>query len=267
LPGAGYQLAESNYEPGLYPAEKGVESAVLDGFAGLSDLRGPVCVRSAFLSYYREINRTGVAEITLESRIGGEPVDLNPLLVRWKSQGEAQLLTAYLENIQTGQRSRAYQVHSADRSVTFCTADYSRILTVRNQGGHNRVRAVLESPSQTFASKEFNVLVGIVLLLVATPEKTTLAATIDNTLVQGYQFEAKVLLHKKSSGALVTLGGDITAKRDFVVAAPASIDWSLTKVVYLGRDDQQTIRTSFLIDHADFGILMWLSSAVCSGPP
>lgn len=202
------------------------------------------------VSFLKEANRTKVADITVESRAGGEPVDLDPLVVRWKSDGEAQLLTAYLENIQTGQRSRAFQVHSVDRSVTFCTADYSQILAVRSHGGRNRVRAVLESQSQTFASREINLLVGIVLLLVATPEKTTLAATIDHTLVQGYQYEAKVLLHKKSDGDLVSLGGDITSKQDFNVAAPSSIDWTLTKVVYLGPDDQKTIRPKFIIDHA-----------------
>jgi len=202
------------------------------------------------ISYLRELNQTKVSEITIESQGGGAPVDLDPLVVRWKSDGEIQMLTAYLENIQTGWRSTAYQVHSADRSVTFCSADYASILAVRSLGGSNRVRVVLESKSQTFPSKEFNVMVGVVLLLVATPEKTTLAATIDNTLVQGYQYEAKVLLHKKSSGDLVSLGGQITAKQDFHLANPASIDWAATKIAYLGPDNQKTIRPSFMIDHS-----------------
>ncbi|MGC2741540.1 MAG: hypothetical protein WA672_00010 [Candidatus Angelobacter sp.] len=202
------------------------------------------------VSYLKELNRTKVTEITIESQTGGMPVDVDPLVARWKSDGESQLLSAYLENIQTGQRSRAYQVHSSDRSVTFCSPDYAQILAVRSQGGRNRIRVVLESQSQTFPSREFNVLVGIVLLLVATPEKITLAATIDNILVQGYQYEAKVLLHKKSSADIVSFGGEINAKRDFNIANPTSIDWALTKIAYLGPDDQKTIRTSFVIDHA-----------------
>jgi hypothetical protein len=201
------------------------------------------------IAYLREVGRTKVRDITIDSQ-NGEPVDLDPLIVRWKSEGEAQLLTVYLENIQTGQRSKAYHVHSADRSVTFCRTDYAQILAVRSHGGHNRVRVVLESPSQTYPSGEFGLLVGVVLLLVATPEKITLAATVDNTLIQGYQYEAKILLHRKSSGELVSLGGEITAKQDFNVKNPASIDWALTKIVYLGPDDQKIVRPSFIIDHS-----------------
>lgn len=88
---------------------------------------------------------------------GGERtlVDIDPLTVNWKSEGDPQRLQVYLENALNHGRSKAYTVRSAVRGVTFCADDYQSIRTVPEKGGRNGFRVVLETPDHLFTSAEF----------------------------------------------------------------------------------------------------------------
>ena len=178
-------------------------------------------------------------------------VDLDPLTVRWKSEGESQRVQAYLENVLDGSRSRAYAADSTDRVVTFCPDDYKSLRTNRERGGHNTIRVILEAAKQIFRSEKFDLFVGTQLLLVADQKKATLAAMIDNGLVQGYTYDAQVVLPQKKSLTPVVFGGTITSKKDWLLKKPDSVDWPSIKIVFLAPEaDRSTVRPTYLVDQS-----------------
>lgn len=94
-------------------------------------------------------------------------------------------------------------------------------------------------------------MVGVQLLPVADARKATLAATIDNALVQGYTCEAKVVLPQKKSLTPVVFGGTITSKQDWQLKKPDSIGWRAAKIGFLSpAEDRSFVRPSFLIDQS-----------------
>ena len=113
------------------------------------------------------------------------------------------------------------------------------------------LRVILEIPSRTFRSEKLDLLVGIQLLLVADPKKATLAAMIDNALVQGYTYEAQVVLPQKRSLDPVVFGGSITSEKDWPLKKPDSVDWSSAKIAFLAPlPDRNTVRPSYLVDQS-----------------
>jgi hypothetical protein len=205
------------------------------------------------ITYVRQTAQLKVAEITLSSAngdAGDQRVDLDPVVARWKIQGDSEILNAYLENIQTGERSKTNRVQASDRQISFCPSDYKSTLNIRRRGGLNRIRVVLEGQKTTFRSNEFDVHVGVLLLLVATADKISLAAMIDNQLVQGYAYEARILLQRIGQVEPFSIGGQIQGgKKDWKVPNIKTVDWPATKIVYLGPDDIKIVRTAMLIDN------------------
>ena len=212
-------------------------------------LCGGLCVFGV-VEYIKQQNATKITDITAAGP-GGEHVlvDLDPLTVNWRSEGQSQRLRVYLENTTNNGRSKTYTVESTDRAVTFCPDDYPMIRPNRQKGGHNGFRVVLETPDRVFTSEKFELNVGVQLLLVADRHKATLAAMIDNSLVQNYPYEAKVVLPQKKSLTPVVFGGNITSKKDWPLKAPDSIDWQSAKIVLLSpAQDRTVVRPSFLVD-------------------
>jgi hypothetical protein len=220
------------------------------------------------ISYVHELHATTVSDITLASADvpgGGDLVDLDPLTVYWKTQGDPSRMTLYLENIQNGMRSKEFQVASSDRRLTLCPDDYRNALSVREKDGRNRIRVILEAPSKPFRSEEFNLRVGIRLLLVADPQKVTLAAMLDNSLIQNYVYDARVVLPRKHDLDVVSLAGPINSKKDWTVTSPASIDWAQAKMVFLEpAADRPVVRPSFLIDES-LGVGPSQFGSLCGG--
>ena len=212
-------------------------------------LCGGLCVFGV-LQYVRQQTATRISDIAVVGPGGAQAlVDLDPLNVSWKTEGEPQRVRAYLENVLDGSRSKIYTTDSTDRSVTFCPDDYKSVRASREKGGHSGIRVVLEAPKQVFRSEKFDLLVGVQLLLVADTKTATLAATIDNVLVQGYTYEAQVVLPQKKSLAPVVFGGTITSKKDWPLKKPDSIDWTSIKIVFFAPPlDRNTVRPSYLVD-------------------
>ncbi len=80
-------------------------------------LCGGLCVFGV-LQYVKQQNTTKVTDIAV-SGPGGEHtlVDLDPIAVNWKSEGESQQLRVYLENILDHGRSKTYTVGSESPRV------------------------------------------------------------------------------------------------------------------------------------------------------
>ncbi|HJT71942.1 MAG TPA: hypothetical protein VJ731_17205 [Terriglobales bacterium] len=212
-------------------------------------LCGGLCVFGV-VEYVKQQNATKITGISVVGPDGeNNLVDLDPLTVNWRSEGPSQQLRVYLENSTNQGRSKTYTVESTDRGVTFCPDDYRTIRPNRQKGGHNSFRAVLETADHVFTSEKFDLSVGFQLLLVADRRKATLAAMIDNSLVQDYPYEAKVVLPQKNNVTPVVFGGNIISKKDWPLRAPDSIEWQSAKIVLLSpAQDRAFVRPSFLVD-------------------
>lgn len=139
-------------------------------------------------------------------------VDLDPLAVKWISKGNPRYLEVYIENVATLERTEKVRVNSLDAEFTFtclhndCT--YASILSERLPGRVNRIRAVILDGSEQIDSDEYEIYVGIKLLVLGEqPNRISIIPLIDNTSVRTVYFQHeliifssdnKILFHKKN---------------------------------------------------------------------
>jgi hypothetical protein len=174
-------------------------------------------------------------------------VDLDPLTSLWQANGTAEDLQAYLENVQTGARSESMAVPSAQGSVTFDSDSYRQILGIRNRGGKNRVRLVLQAKSAAFKSQVKDLEVGITVLTILDGDAhLTVAAMIDNSRVPFYDFEAKIIVPSRSASTPPLSVGERIAYQfqPLSVREPRRYDWDQAKGAYFGPDNPALVRFS-----------------------
>ena len=182
---------------------------------------------------------------SVDSRAKGLAVDLDDLRLSWKATGPAKDVSVVLENIQTGRRIEALKVNSGTGSAVFQSDSLSPLLSERHFKRQNRVRAVMTLPTGDVTSPEFSLHVGMRVMALPDPaEKSlTIAALIDNRLVQDYAFEGKALTwRKKAPVEPRTWGGAMTGKQKFMIPEFEDYDWASLKMVYMGFDDLRTVR-------------------------
>lgn len=179
----------------------------------------------------------------------GLPVDLDNLIVQWSAAGTTEDITAYIESIETRDRSRELRVRSDTGSVEFMRDDYSNLLINRQFPGWNRVRAVFQSGDNYFYSSEYKLHVGLTILAINFGEKVKIGAMIDNSVVQRYNFEARIVAWNKSEPDTISLGGTITnGQQDYPIEYSEQYDWGNAKIAYLGPDDTRLIRKKVVSD-------------------
>ena len=93
--------------------------------------------------------------------------------------------------------------------------------------------------------------VGTTILVVhIEPMRIKIMGVIDNTAIQNYDFEAKLLVWAAASGHRpepVTYGGRIKyGHNDFPLDPTLQYDWSTVKLAFLGPDDRRIVRTQLL---------------------
>ena len=182
---------------------------------------------------------------SVDSQAKGLAVDLDDLRLSWKATGPARDVSVVLENIQTRRRTEVMRVNSAEVSVVFQRGGLAPLLDERQFKRNNRVRAVMTLPTGDIVSSEFPLHVGMRVLALPDPgEKSlTIAALIDNRLVQGYAFEGKALTWRRNAPVEPrTWGGSITGKQKFMISDFEDFDWASLKMVYMGFDDVRTVR-------------------------
>jgi hypothetical protein len=200
------------------------------------------------LLFVYQVNRpvpTNVSGIELEDRVadaGGVLVDLDDLLVTWQSSGTPADVNVYAENLDTGMRTRSLKSRSLDGQVPLLHSDYESILRGRKFGEANRVRIVVQTAAEAFYSKDFELRVGLSVLAVVIGSKVKIAATIDNTVVDGYGFEAKLVVPETKKLDYLSIGGKISGAQDYPVADVSKYDWDAAKLAYLGPDDRRLVR-------------------------
>lgn len=179
----------------------------------------------------------------------GLPVDLDNLIVQWSAAGATEDVKAFIENIDTGERSRELRVRSGTGSVEFVRDDYLSLLSNREFRGWNRVRAVFQAGNNYFYSDDFKLHVGLTVIAVNFGEKVKIGAMIDNSVVQEYDFEARVVAWHRNEPDTISLGGEITnGQQDYPIEHSEQYDWRNAKIAYLGPDDPRLIRTEVISD-------------------
>lgn len=182
----------------------------------------------------------------------GLAVDTDTLRLSWETDGDADDIDLALQNVQTGRTTEWVHVSSTQQAILFPQDLYARILSERQRGGFNRVRAVARISGATRTSDEFRLCVGITVMAYFDHEDDDLCVTalIDNTSIPFYTFQAKVLVWTRGAKRELLSFGDTmrTPKTCFRVIDPNRVRWSELQVAYFGPDDDRTVRTTTLVD-------------------
>jgi hypothetical protein len=186
--------------------------------------------------------------MSVVSSAGELLVDLDPIRATWQAKGQESEIAVYLENLDNSRQTRALQSRSTAGEVSFKRADLAPILSERRFRESNRVRVVAQAGEQAFYSREFPLHVGLTVLAVAFEKRVKIAAIVDNALVQGYNFEARLIVPHRGSLDFLSLGGAISGQKDFSVPAPTLYDWAAAKIAYLGPDDGRLVRYEILYE-------------------
>jgi hypothetical protein len=181
----------------------------------------------------------------------GIPVDLDDLRVRWSAVGSAEDIAVALEELDSHRRTPAKTVRSNEGQVVFLADEYHGILTNRQLGGQNRMRAVFQAQQSAFVSNEFSMRVGTTILAVhIEPLRIKIVGVIDNEAIVNYNFEAKLLVWVRAPNqepAPVIYGGTIQyGRNDFSLDPALQYDWNTVKLTFLGPDDRRVVRTQLL---------------------
>ena len=207
-----------------------------------------------FLRHENASKQLSLANISLadaNDNAKGLVVDLEPINVKWVSSGEADDIDVYLENVQTGMRTAPLRCHSAENAIRFEKDDYKSLLSNREKGQNNRIRAVLQTKKEHFSSLPADVAVGItVLTLLDKRGVLTVAAMIDNSRIPYYDFEAKIVVPARAANrAPLAIGPQIPYRfKSIKVPKPREFDWNSARGVYFSPDDARLVRFDWLID-------------------
>jgi len=181
----------------------------------------------------------------------GLPVDLDGLRVRWSASGDPEDIAVSLEAMDSQRRTSPKTVRSTEAQIVFAPEEYRTILVNREHDGQNRVRAVFQTGKSLYVSPQFAMRVGTTIMAVHIgPTRIKIIGVIDNTAIQNYDFEAKLIVWAaaaRQQPAPVTYGGAIkNGHNDFPLAPTLRYDWSTVKLVFLGPDDRRVVRTQLL---------------------
>ena len=215
-----------------------------------------LCAASVFLFLRHEsaAKQLVLSDVTIsdaDNQAKGLLVDLDTLDVKWSANGAPEDFTAYLENMQTAVRTDPIKCHSVEDKISFPRDDYKALLVNRSLGQTNRIRAVLQTNEGTFTSMPVELAVGLtVMTIVDSQGLLTVAAMIDNSRIEFYDFNAKIVIPaRKSERDPFSIGPSIPYYFKSVrVPRPSELDWDYAKGVYFSPSDPRLVRFAWLID-------------------
>jgi hypothetical protein len=188
----------------------------------------------------------------LESNVDaatGLAVDLDDLILRWTANGPPDDLIIQLENIQSGRRTPELKANSQEQKLLFAAGIYRDLLASRERNSSNRVRAIARGIAETFVSEPFELNVGIKLLVIPVAEDSAVwvSALIDNSAIQGYQFDADLVVWPRKGVKPASFHGPMqNPKAVFAVRDFTKLDWRSAKLAYLGPDNPRIVRTEIV---------------------
>jgi hypothetical protein len=177
-----------------------------------------------------------------------QPVDTQPLLVRWTADGDREDVSISLLNTETSTRGPALTANSDDGRLLLQPDQYHGVLSRRGAGEANPLRVIVQTHHSAFNSPVTPVQVGITVEAVKFDEsRIRIVPMIDNAIVQDWPFEAKLLVWTKPSHGSpepVTFGGQLVAGNDTVrPQRGTAYDWSTAKLVFFGPGDPKMVET------------------------
>jgi len=127
----------------------------------------------------------------------GQAVDTDDLILSWKAEGCADDIELWLENVQSGQAIPVQRTASTQQRLRLPRGSYRPLLSSRELHGANRIRAVAKTAGGTAISPEWNLHVGItVLIFTDSPDYVHVSALIDKSTAQLPRYSVE--------GALIT---------------------------------------------------------------
>lgn len=189
---------------------------------------------------------SGISLLDEMPQASGVLVDLDDLRLTWRADGPSEDVSVSLEDLASGKRTAELRASSAEEAVVFPAETYAPVLFTRELHKQNRLRANIRSTSNRFTSDEFSVRVGIKIAIAGFPDKVKVMARIDNTPIDFYDFEAKVLIPKKNSLDFLSFEGFKYGENDRPIEDPNDLVWSDIRLAYFGPDDARIVRPEFL---------------------
>lgn len=203
---------------------------------------------------------TAVSQVEMASadhRSDGVLVDVFPLLVRWQATGKEQLVSVTLQNAVTGRRTAAKQIISSARSLRFSPTDVRPILSSREHGRSNLIRAVVDTQTDSASSQIEELHVGITVSLLVSGTLITpdgeqanvhhLAATIDDSsdsLPVPYRISAQLVGEYWSGEKFVQILKTEGHEGFVDLQAADRIRWSAGhELKYVGPEDPRKVLT------------------------
>jgi hypothetical protein len=202
-----------------------------------------------------QINQIRIEPI--EEKAKGLLLDLDPLQVSWRADGDEEIVSVLLENIGTGKKTARKSVIGSARTVKFAADDLLPLLEDRSYRGANRIRAVIETPRSTFSSTDVDLLVGIEISLMiggtlVAPgreerEINTLFATIDDSteeMPRDYCFNGDFVALDFSNIPIVQPLRSCNSDGEIKLSKVSEIDWNRPHgFIYHGPDDPRLVRS------------------------
>lgn len=197
---------------------------------------------------------TSIDSISVESiepAAEGWAVDTDPLLVSWLASGDRTDVHVLLENVRTARKTRGLRVSSSEGRLVFNPDQYREVVTNRDHTKVNTIRAVVQTKTNTFYSKEFDLHVGITIVLIGEEPNTLLAsAMIDDSseLLSNYECEIDVIGwtqgEKRPFFLPIKLRNPFT---EVPISDIPNLAWDSLGIVYQGPDDERRIRKQVML--------------------
>jgi hypothetical protein len=140
----------------------------------------------------------------------GRAVDTDNLLLTWKAAGCPEEAELWLENVQTQRTIVPLRSSTAQGQLRIGREQYRELLSVRELHGANRVRAIMKTPGGLAISPEWQLHVGItVLLYTDSPDYMYVSAQIDNSTARlpNHAVEGAIITWDQKPASLVQGGG------------------------------------------------------------
>jgi hypothetical protein len=200
----------------------------------------------------KKLSVSGIRVGSTAATAKGLAVDVDPLEATWTPDGPSEDVKVFLENVRSNTKTEPVRVSSATGRVVFPADSYHRLLQDRMPGRQNFLRVLIQGREETFVSDEFEVFVGVTVMVAAWPDKLTVASLVDNRLIQGHDFEAELLLPRRdlNSPSASFRAKVVGGKSNFKVDQPSTVNWPAAKLIYTGPYDPRIVRNEFIVDDA-----------------
>ncbi len=178
-------------------------------------------------------------------------VDTDPLLVSWLASGDREFVHVLLENVRTARRTKPLRISSSEGRVIFNPDQYREVVTNRDHTKVNTTMAVVQTKTNIFFSEEFDLHVGITIVLIGEEPNTLLAsAMIDDSSESLSNYQCEIDVIGWTQGEKNPFFFPIKLRNPFTevpISDIPNVAWDSLDIVYQGPDDERRIREQVML--------------------